>query len=798
MAARPGVVSTLVGLLLPWLSMVIPSQAFATDRAPAKIEIHWAVVSNGPVELSDTVLLLTEVGKEEPAMLRERLPVLPAALEIAAGSWQVEVESSEVWTSPAEWRLSPGATMDLRLWPAGWLEARVPTTVRSLSLRLEKPGARLRAENLECPVVEAVARCKVPAGTLDLRFDRPGDFAPIYFWGLGVAPGKRVELGDLQFRTGSSLVGRVAAETEDLEADDLEDLVVEVVPVVGALRAEPSGVDRIGTRTSRAKVVEGGYYQVVGLPAGLYEVAATHPNFATGRVGPISIGPGEALEADTVYLPPPTRLTLEMSIPRDPYGGLWEGTLYRRGGDQTYLDEIDRQTMHVDGRAVFADLEPGSYWTSVTTSRGATWYSAAVEVLPGENSWPVEVELTRLEGLVTWQEEPVRGYEVLFRDPATGRTFSFPEAQDGRFFAILPTAVQWELTIEQPGEGIYTKFLDFVVPQRRSPDRWPTVELEVPGTLVEGVVVPSSAGSLPSDLAVELSAADVQLVARVRADGGGAFVFRGPPEREHYEIRARGNRGESQSQVEQFSLSEEAPVGPVRLVLEANHRLRGQVVGPLGDGVAATKLVAVPRNRRGGGKWLSEEVGLGDSDGIFEMSLPTDIEDVWITLFPPGYGVRTFLVRLPVEEPWILPVEKPAGSVVVRYPDPPEALRTATVARFSGDFVYLKPHTVLVGPHGPIGGFFAMGKWRRWHGVFDDGPLRMTFPALEAGEYSACFGRRANVATRAGRPLPPLVEKELCASGFLSDGGELILDLPASALTAEARLLERESSDSGK
>lgn len=781
------------------LATSIPAVAAASETG-VFLDLRSAVPQKGIVELEEDrslALILRSLGTGERTELRIPVETLPATFEqpLAEGSrWHLSIEGDRHWMRETELTVGPGETLELIVWPAGWIRAHVTLDdpkaelPGELEVRFQKgvdvPGLD-DFEAVSCPLEEGEVRCKLPAGRLDLRFAIP-DFVPIYAWDRALPLGGSVDLEPLRFRRGASLVGWVAAEHGPLTEAELAEVEVTVAPGVIAQAAEERAVERQVAMTRRITPGLRGFFQVSGIDPGLYRVEADHPHYAGTRRGPVLVETDAELELEPLELPPATSLEVRASLPTDPYLEPWRVELHRRGADQVYLEKVAEGTTLENGYWRLPDIDPGDYLVYVYGSRRGLWYQGPVNVLPGDNVLEAEVAFTRLEGLVTLDDEPLPHYRILFYDEGQGRQVGFRGTEEGKFYAFLPKDQVWRVTIEQPGERVHAQINDFEVPPRDPEDRWPKTVIEIPDTHLEGTVIDGS-GRPMAGVEVDLNAAGGSAFRATEEDG--TFVFRGlRPGR--WTVQAIDRENPRESQVEGVEVRESSPVQVPPLVLETSHRITGHLVGSRGEAIGAARVVASPKYEPGQSPNTSDTVVFTDLEGVFEMTVPGRADEYWLTFGPPGYALDHQLVRLPLDSPLIVLAEEAAGNVVVLFDDPPELFRDAKLGSIGGDYAYLKILTQLVG-EGPLGDFFGLQSWRQQHGANElDHPFRQTYPRLAPGPYSACFGNGLVGMYSQGRPLPAEIEERHCDSGYLSPGGELELTIPPSAYQAEAERLE--------
>lgn len=185
----------------------------------------------------------------ESASTRRRLPVarrvnLRAGLEVSRGELPIKVKLQ------------------------GW-ETTSPTSSTS-------PTAELLELELELVVEDGRIDLELPDIPLDLRVAAAG-FAPLYTWGLKpsalpkTVDGTRA-LGRWTMRPGSSLCGFV---TDGVTGNPVEGAEIQVRPPPHRPGTPNQTARRMRRMTWEAESNERGFFQVVGLPAGVYRIEVT-------------------------------------------------------------------------------------------------------------------------------------------------------------------------------------------------------------------------------------------------------------------------------------------------------------------------------------------------------------------------------------------------------------------------------------------------------------------------------------------------------------------------------------------
>ncbi len=566
------------------------------------------------------------------------------------------------------------------------------------------------------------------------------------------------------------MVGWVEAPERDF---DFAACSVELAPLA-------VGLDRAAERQRieqhlviEAQVNERGFFQLVDVPAGSYEVRAQHPRFAPARLSPVQVAAASETELPLLELPLPAHLTVSLEPATDPYHKRWGLRLHRRSPDPGYLDLVEDAVASEDGAWSLSGLEPQAYRLSVVDSRGAVWWSREVELFPGQVPLPIELPFDRLEGLLTIASEPVPVASVELKEHRGGARIAVTGNEDGKFYVFLPHGKLWDMKVTQKSLGVTAVFKQVTVPPKEPGDRWPKETFEIPDTTIEGEVVDRQGQPVATAALVDLRSQGQTFGEWTKADG--TFRFRGftPGDVSLQARREDLESGKSaMSAYVRLQAQEGETSGPVRLVLEDDAHLQGVVLSATGQGVPGARVVALLSSRtvQTPTPWVPE--AHTDLDGVFDLRLPPSASEARLTVYPPGFAVTQTRIELPASDPVIIPVEPLGGTVVVTYEDPPVGLRDS-----------LKANTMLMGRM-TLGTQFALMAWAQVHGVVS-GWDTFVVPMLEPGPYTACLGP-ANAYLLSGSMLPPELARRSCASGELAPHGRLDLQIPATAMEAMA------------
>jgi hypothetical protein len=722
------------------LQLTLPS-----DTPPATVEVHWTQAT---------------AAAEDPSLEEGRAELEApgsATLDLTGQRvWSLSVASESFWAAPE--LVSVGtepAAVRLALWPTARLVGEIEVepgenAPEKIGLRFESPPdaeTRISRSTVSCPLEDRSYECRLPATRLDLRL-RAKHFVSHYYWDVELRSDAENRLPKARLRRGASVVGWV--EPADPRAAFDRAAVTLERELAAAGLDEASSARRRGLALS-SKANERGFFEVTGVEEGLYGLTVTHPEFAPARHAPIRVYADAETELPLIALDKGVDLRLNVEPGRAPTGARWRVELLRRGEAPGHLEEAAEGTADADGRWKRAALPPATYVLRIHAGAGETWHSEELSLPAGAESWSrtIQLDADKLAGLVLLGSEPIAadlyfgGYHGALRIPASSD-------EEGLFEAVVPALESWTVDVYAKASGARQRFSG-VVPEPAGEDgrRW--LELVLPDTLVEGRVV---------DVEDEPVAG-----ARVRASGSaggmtlrseedGSFEMRGLRPGEYW-LRAITDSPPRRSRIHRFELEDGVATQPFELVLTADRRIEGQVVGPGGRPVIGAKIVGRVEQtpeQPVAARVPEAETGL---DGTFSMELAEAAGAVQLTVFPPGFAVRQVRIDSRSPHPVVIPVEPHGGTLRVEYDTATPLDRLQVFNTFLLPFYpYLVNWATLNGEANTVKGVLSL-------------------PMLEPGFYRACGDFDFDVEMT-GLATP---SQARCAGGQLSAYGELELSL---------------------
>lgn len=467
----------------------------------------------------------------------------------------------------------------------------------------------------------------------------------------------------------------------------------------------------------------GGMFEIRGAPTGLVEVTATHPNYATGRVGGIEVDPAKGPAEARVVLGQGGRVVgvarrrdgrgLRASVAivpvrREGVGMLTMPSLIATDDDGHYLAE------HVPSGRTNVSLMAGSGGSYVTAQ------NREVEVADGET---VQVDFVSQEilvsGRVTRSGAPAAGMRVSLRPEQTftlAVSFAGPPpagaAGPPRGSALTREDGSYELIVGSPGKAFVTvQSADgrSTLPGRTAviPDADAySLDLDFGGVTVAGVVVDAlTEAPLPQ---ADVSAAHekpTQATGAARAVSGPDGRFQLDLEPGAYRLSARiADRDYAPANVAVDIGEGGAP--EVRLAMQRGAAISGRVLDAGGRGVLGLNVTATA----GEPPLVSVASATTQADGSFRLSgLREEPQSVAAGSELGGFAVRTGVT--PGEGELLLSL-RPGGRlrVLVVGPDEsPVAGAYVSVSRYRGAPVTLQGNATdaagsveLLAPAGPL------------------------------------------------------------------------------------------------
>jgi hypothetical protein len=728
--------------------LLLASQA--VHAAPVRISIELS----GSVPTGSPLTGMLRLAPKEPGRAQ--------ALEIpiqSPGEQSVDLRPDVTWEARFEGKglwgetltISPPQTgpVRLRVFPSGRIRGNLilpagEKPLSSLALRLQA-SFEAKAETLDatvaCPIEKGRITCEIPAGKLDLRLRAEGGFAPIYLWGAQILPGKETNLGDLKLRRGASVSGWVQTAEGRPPSSECR---LKLTPA-GAAPEEPKVGDQIEKVALEATPNKKGFFQILGVSPGRYELIARQPGYAETRLSPIDVRPDlESQVIDRLVLGKPVTFDITLDPPVEPYGSPWRIELSRRADPSEPPSSFVTGTASREGVWRTPGLSPGTYELLVLGDQKAVWYEEFLNVRSGQPALRIDLPVLRVEGQILMGKEPLSA--TLWLSQTGGRRLRFDSDDRGRFSGVLPGEGLWLPQIHSAAEKLRVSLepVEIKPPQGKSLAK---VEIYVPDTKLSGQVV-DEAGQPVRSAQLLITHPEKRSTDQLDTDEKGEFSVRGllPGS-----LMVKAVDGERQSDFVSTSLPKEGEAPWLRLVVHKLQTFEGRVVSSAGGVPGAMILASSPFNAQGAAHTAQTVSG---ADGSFHVELPSGTTTLNLVVFPPGYAMRLMTAPVSPGQPVEISVESQGGTLTLEWAE-------------GG------PNPLLV-----HGGSFAMPSmlkaWVRMQGSRSSGSGRLVLTNVEAGPYNLCVGAAIPRLTQGGEP--PAAS---CIGGVLAPNGELVLRAPA-------------------
>lgn len=728
----------------------------------ARFELDW---KGGAPARSGGSLILTPVMGEAVAVpiggeasVSVRLP--------ARSRWMISLTVPGFWAAGEAFSVGESGTRLVRrivLWPTGRVQGKVrvaeskDAVPKEISLRLEPAPSRSASVPRglwTCPVDHQGGwACEVPAGTLDLAIQAQG-FIPHYRWGLRLAAGGSLPLGDVVLRRGASLAGWVVVEDGKPVSDRCK---ARLRPAVAPGGAGPDTAIRLQRAIQEVPVDKKGFFQIDGVAPGAYLLEVEQPGYAPARVFPLDVWQGsETFLRQPITLHPPLTLELTVSPSLDWLGKPWRVRIARSSdfsanveGEPVFDGPADRE-----GLARAKGIAPGAFRIVIADSAGNRFYSHPDLRIddPDDARQSVEIDLIYVRGTVRLGDEPLAA--TLWFGGRFGSTWiEMSSDEEGKFEGVLPRLGTWRVDVAASDPKIESHAEVEVKPDREGEA---AIEVRLPNTLFFGKVV-DEADRPVADANVSLTTVMAAATTTTRSGPDGEVEIRGVPEgRISVTAEASSAAGRLTGDEMIVDLAEGRPMGPLRLVLRRTRVLSGRVQsfrGPVAGAVVRVSSFRPPLGFTDSGR-----TGL---DGSFSVRIPVKAEALLAIVSAPGHALKA--LEFPVtEHTVILNIPENGGSLDVALSETAEQAqaRKLTLAVLQ-DGRFLPPSTLY--------------RWAAGHGLRFQDQTGIHLPRMAPGEYKVCMG-----------PLALLEDWEAsawlatarCAQGYLSEGSRLDLRLP--------------------
>jgi hypothetical protein len=726
--------------------------ALPARSAPVPVHVRVAGASGAPV-VAEVQVAGGPSGKEQ------KTTILSAGV---AGVVQLDLPEQGVWyvqaLVPGFWGetravVTPhtGEPVELRLWPSTTLRAEVaaPARLSGVSVRFQPvadeaeepvPDAFPEGTN-DCRLDGRTVECVIPAGRADYSLRSPGHVT-VYRWNQTHAAGETVNLGRVEFRKGSSLVGRVTiAQGAALEKGSRVRVTLDP-DRAGA--SSPDEEKRVRIAGAAVFPNSRGIFVFEGVKPGGYQLSASAPGLVSETRQVTILDALEAELREPIVLAAPVTLDAGIEPATDPWGGAWTVDLLRIDARKRQSVLVASSSPDAGGRWRRSGLPPGDYALNVRRQPQGAWHSRML-ALAGDVHLDVKIPLVRVAGALKLGGAPLAG-SMWFGGERGAVSVPITTNGEGEFRGILPAVdggiwTQVDVTAEHP---TVRRSLRDVRISEPDPDGISRLDIELPSSKVFGEVT-TERGAPVSSATVFLSVpGETGELLQTHADEAGQFSFNGL-EAATYSLRAIGRAGKSEA----FDVVVDGQTQEyVTLVLKESGGLRGLVSSRYGS-VAGARVSAYPDDRSG---FDLVEWAMTDPDGRFHVVVPPAARHASVTVAAPGFAFQFFRTTVDPRRPVPIQLEQDGGRLRISFHGP--------------DFPFVFH----------AGGFLALQDLVGDGIAVLDGPIA-TAENLQAGQYEVCVATPSEALAFAQSVRP----KERCTGGFLPPGGQLALDAGGTA-----------------
>jgi hypothetical protein len=296
---------------------------------------------------------------------------------------------------------------------------------------------------------------------------------------------------------------------------------------------------RLQTRVLHARTTARGFFQITGIPAGVFTLAACAKDVSSARLEEVRVAEArETVLEDPLLLMPLAGLETRLT-PAAP------------GPDQMWRVELDRVTSKGTGRERVASgaatttgewsakgLERGRYRLAVFDAAGSVVAVREVEIATDLERLAIAVGEVPIRGTVLVGTQPVEGR---LNFDSRGRSIVLHSNAQGEFAGAVPEEGEWRVRVT-PKSGLQQVRTNADI-HRRDGEEVANVDLVLPGGRIEGKVVDEFGSAIAGADVVVLRGAEFEANA-ASADDGSFSVFGLRPG--DMSVRARTGHAESE------------------------------------------------------------------------------------------------------------------------------------------------------------------------------------------------------------------------------------------------------------
>jgi len=666
-----------------------------------------------------------------PAVVRETSLNTPLPVELAPGTWALDVRGRDTWHAQQTFNVAADrTTVTAKVWPAALVHGRLDVDGMKDDVKLRATfappdGASAPMGTVDCTVGKQSFECRLPATALDVRL-RIRDYVTKFLWNQQLEKKTTVDTGTLHFVRGAVLLGRVEIARD-----------VHVAPETVHVSASPSNADESATKVALSAPLEDrDFFHIDGLPPGRYDVIAVGGKFRSRPVS-IVVLPGLTAEMrDVLRIESPKTLRVVMNPPLDPSGKPWHVSVSRYLSDH-HIETISGSAADTTGEWSSPPIYGGTYQLAIDASDGGEWYVDDVQTGDADLTKNVDLARQHVKALVTLGGKPLRGtVAVSFRTS----TMTFDTDDAGTWSGELPAAAdpsEARITSDMPPVRRSIRDLHF---KRTNDSNEAELRIELPVNAIMGTVVRKDGKPIDGPALVQIAGGEGLQQLTVAEDG---TFFAAGLAAGRYAVNATAFLMDSPAI--DVVVQDGGVPDPLRLVLDESTKVHGQVISDSGPVAGAEIVLAstdVPQS--------VSPINMTDANGEFSTTVSPGAHEIDVFVAAPGFALKIFHTRIR-EASLIVPVDQRGGRLTVPAPHAGDPRHPYLV------------HNGMWYPADALDGRFAHAE-----------AGNLVIPAIDPGAYTLCMATH----TEANAPRHGIMFPRPCSSAFLAPYGSASFSSP--------------------
>ncbi|MFL6248804.1 MAG: carboxypeptidase regulatory-like domain-containing protein [Thermoanaerobaculia bacterium] len=664
--------------------------------SPALYALTYRVeMKSGAAAVREVTLCAARIDGEAQPIRRQITVPSNGEIAVAEGTWELRIESDDVWSPPAYASFSGVAS--LVTVPAAHIRAAFAradefpagVTVRMTPADPQFAGEKFRAD-IPCSVQNSEMHCTAPAGRYDLRI-MPKGFLPQFRWNIELAPAAITKLEPIALLKGAALIGTVRQRDGGM------------LPADARVTLAPGPATPVRPNAK-------GFFEFTSVPPGEYVLTASAKSLTSETRSVVVVANRTAELNAPLVLDTPKRVRATIMPPRDPDGVPWLLELARERTSNDY-DKVTSGSVDREGAWEQQRLRNGNYVLSILRRDGGQWASEKFSIDGTDVDLVVPVPGDRIEGSVAFGDQPIAARLTFGGEYGAVRQI-ITAADDGSFSGVLPPMKneRWDVFIDATVPPMRRTLTG--VQGRRDADGILHFDVVLPRTAVLGTVLGTD-GAPAAGAIVNMLTLPEGTIDQTYTGPDGSFQFSGlAPGR--YRVSAEDYL--VKSEVVELEMTEVDPPA-LRLAMKDIQLLKGRVLTNGSNPVIGTNVTAVSWSS--GPPW-EQLTAQSNEAGAFVLRVPPGSSTLDLIIAPPGFA--TTMARMPVRTDMEMHVlaDQHGGSLVADVPADPQVKLAHGDANLWLSFVT------------------EMG--RGTVAPDERGRHRVTIPSLQAGRYDLCLG----------------------------------------------------------